>query len=140
MQALSPLSRCAEICGLSAQELIVGGSPRPEHELLAARYFRSSAVRKATMRHAMVNAIRAALRASQTRSAADLLIALRMMLGSRRARTGAPRRRSRRWVHESRRPVQGVLADRREKREATNAVIINFADRQATRASSRASG
>ncbi|MGA9598680.1 MAG: polysaccharide deacetylase, partial [Methylocystis sp.] len=105
MQSLSPLSRCAQICGLSSQEMILGASPRPEHELLAARYSRSSTVGKATMRSAMVAAIRAALRASQKRSAAELLVALRMMLGARRGRSGAPRRRSRRCFYESRRPV-----------------------------------
>ena len=108
MQSLSPLSRCAQICGLSSQEMILGASPRPEHELLAARYSRSSNVGKATMRSAMVAAIRAALRASQKRSAAELLVALRLMLpGARRAAAshGAPRRRSRRCFYESRRPV-----------------------------------
>ena len=89
MQSLLPLLRCAQICGLTSQEMIVGARPRPEHELLAARYFRSSSVGKATMRTALVAAIRAALKASQTRSAAELLVALRMMLRERSGRSGA---------------------------------------------------
>ena len=140
MSSLTPLSRCAQICGLSSQEMILGASPRPEYELLAARYSRSSTVGKATMRSAMVAAIRAALRASQNRSAAELLIALRMMLGARRGRSGAPRRRSRRCFYESRRPVAVFSGSPRAERGAASAVIVNFAERRAALASSRALG
>jgi hypothetical protein len=140
MQSLLPLSRCAQICGLTSQEMIVGASPRPEHELLAARYFRSSTVGKATMRSAMVAAIRAALKASQTRSAAEILVALRMMLGERRGRSGAQRRRDRRCFYESRRPVAISGGPPRTERGAASAVIVNFAERRAALASSRALG
>jgi hypothetical protein len=140
MQSLSPLSHCAQICGLTSLEMIVGASPRPEHEFLAARYLRSSIVSKATMRSAMVAAIRAALLASQTRSAAELLIALRMMLGARRSRSGAPRRRSRRCFYESRRPVLVVGGSAGAERGAASAVILSFAERRAALASSRALG
>jgi hypothetical protein len=88
MQSLLPLSLCTEICGLSPEELIIGARPRPEHEFLATRYFHSSSVVKATMRGAMVAAIRDALKASQTRPAAELLVALRVMLEGERSRPG----------------------------------------------------
>ncbi|HTO80344.1 MAG TPA: hypothetical protein VMJ31_11280 [Methylocystis sp.] len=140
MQSLSPLSRCAQICGLTSQEMIVGASPRPEHELLAARYSRSSTVGKATMRSAMVAAIRAALKASQTRSAAELLVALRMMLGGRRSRSGAPRRSSRRCFYECRRPVPIFGGTPGNLRGAASADILDFAERRAVLASSRALG
>jgi len=140
MQSLLPLLRCAQICGLTSQEMIVGARPRPEHELLAARYFRSSSVGKATMRTALVAAIRAALKASQTRSAAELLVALRMMLREWRGRSGAPRRRSRRCFYESRRPVAVSSGTPRNQHGAASAVIVNFAERRAALASSRALG
>jgi hypothetical protein len=140
MQPLSPLSRCARICGLTAQEMIVGASPRPEHELLAARYFHSSTVGKATMRTAMVAAIRAALQASQPRSAAEFLVALRMMLGKRRGRSGAARRRSRRCFYGSRSPVQAFGGTPREERLAASAEIVILAERRTALASSRAWG
>jgi len=139
MQALSPLSRCAQICGLTSQEMIVGASPRPEHELLAARYFHSSTVGKATMRTAMVAAIRDALQASQPRSAAELLVALRMMLGRRRGGPGAARRRSRRCSSGGRSPLQPFGATFREERWASADIII-LAERRAALASSRAWG
>ena len=113
MQSLSPLSRCARICGLTSQEMIVGASPRPEHELLATRYFRSSKAGKATMRSAIVAAIRAALQACLPRSAAELLVALRLMLAERRSPSGAQQRsharaqrRRSRCFYASRSPVQ----------------------------------
>jgi len=140
MQPLSPLSRCARICGLTSQELIVGASPSPEHEVLAARYFHSSTVGKARMRTAMVAAIRAALQASQPRSAAELLVVLRLMLGKRRDRSGASRRRSRRCFYESRRPVQAYGGTRREARREASADIVILAERRAARTSGRASG
>jgi hypothetical protein len=149
MQSLSPLSRCARICGLTSQEMIVGASPRPEHELLATRYFRSSKAGKATMRSAIVAAIRAALQACLPRSAADLLVALRMMLARRRSpstaqwrsHSRAQRRRSR-CFYASRSPVQ--LPNSRsapcEKRSAAGAEIIILAERGAALSSSLARG
>ncbi|ARN83234.1 hypothetical protein B1812_21520 [Methylocystis bryophila] len=82
MQALAPLSCCAQICGLASSEMIVGAAPRPEHAFLAASYVQGSRAVKATMRSAMVTAIRAALKAYQMRSAAELLVALRVMIAS----------------------------------------------------------
>jgi len=140
MQSLLPLSRCARICGLTCQELIVGASPRPEHALLAARYNRSSTVGKARMRSAMVAAIRAALKASLTHSAAELLVALRTMLGERRNRFDAPRRRSRRCFYEIRRPVAAFGEWPRAERGAASGVVIDFAERRAALASSRGLG
>ncbi len=131
MPSLSPLSRCSQVCGLTSKEMIVGASPRPEHEVLAARYFRSSTVGKATMRRAMVAAIRAALKASETRSAAELLVVLRMMLGSRRDRSGAPRRRRRRRSYESRRAVEAAGPTRLVDRGGGSAEIVSLAERRA---------
>ena len=149
MQSLSPLSRCARICGLTSQEMIVGASPRPEHELLATRYFRSSKAGKATMRSAIVAAIRAALRACLPRSAAELLVALRLMLARRRSpsvpqqrsHARAQRRRSR-CFYASRSPVQleHCRAAPCAKRGAAGAEIIILAERCAARSSSLAGG
>lgn len=149
MQSLSPLSRCARICGLTSQEMIVGASPRPEHELLATRYFRSSKAGKATMRMAIVAAIRAALRACLTRSAADLLVALRLMLGERRSpsttqwrsHSRAQRRRSR-CFYESRSPIQVQHSSKAPcgKRGAAGAEIIVLAERCVARSTSLARG
>lgn len=139
MQSLSPLSHCAQVCGLTSKEMIVGASPRPEYELLAARYFRSSTVGKATMRRAMVAAIRAALKASETRSAAELLIVLRMMLGARRSRSGSPRRRSRRRAYESRRGVEAPGRKRPDGRRAESADVVSLAERRAALLSGRPS-
>ncbi|MFY9655043.1 MAG: hypothetical protein WAK01_00435 [Methylocystis sp.] len=149
MQSLSPLSRCARICGLTSQELIVGASPRPEHELLATRYLRSSKAGKATMRSAMVAAIRAALQACLPRSAADILVALRLMLAKRPSPSGAQwrshsraRRRRRRCFYASRRPVQlqHLRAAPCEKRGAASADIIILAERCAALSSSLVRG
>lgn len=95
--SLLPLALCTEICGLAPEEMIIGAKPRPEHELLAARYFHSSTLVKATMRGAMVAAIREALKASQARPAAEVLVALRVMLQRDRSRAcGASARGARR--------------------------------------------
>jgi hypothetical protein len=142
MQSLTPLSRCARICGLTSQEMIVGASPRPEHELLATRYFRSSKAGKATMRNVIVAAIRAALGACLLRSAAELLVALRLMLAKRRSPSTAParshpralRRRSR-CFYTSRSPVQvqQFRAAPCGKRSPSGAEIIILAERCAAR-------
>lgn len=145
MQSLSPLSRCARICGLTSQEMIVGASPRPEHELLATRYFRSSKAGKATMRSAIVAAIRAALKACLPRSAAELLVALRLMLGKRRSPSGAQsrshsraQRRRGRCFYASRSPVQlqQWRAAPCERRGGAGAEIIILAERCAALRSS----
>ncbi|BDV39746.1 hypothetical protein [Methylocystis bryophila] len=136
MQSLSPLSRCAQICGLTPKELIVGASPRPEHEFLAARYYRSSTIGKARMRRAMVAAIRAALKAAEPRSAADLLVALRMMLGRRRGRSWGARRRTRR-SHQSRCAVEAPVGRPGDERGERGAIIVDFVERQAALASCR---
>ncbi len=129
--SLSPLARCSEVCGLTSKEMIVGASPRPEHEALAARYFRSSTAGRATMRRQMVAAIRAALKASETHSAAELLVVLRIMLGGRRERSGAPRRQRRRRSYESRRPLGASVPARPEPRGAASADIVSLAERRA---------
>jgi hypothetical protein len=133
IQALAPLSRCAEICGLSAKELIVGSSPRPEHEILAGRYSSSSDSRKATMRVVMVSAIRAALKEHQLRPAAELLVALRMMLASQQSfvRDDATRR-ARRRLRQRRRPLERLIETDREERALASAVVVNLAERRAT--------
>jgi hypothetical protein len=137
-QALSPLSYCAEICGLTAREMIVGASARPEHEHMAAYYFRCSSVDQATMRRALVAAIRAALQSSETRLAADLLVALRMMLEGQRVHLSAGRRRSRGGFYRSRRAVEGLIETDHEERATTGEVIVNLAERRINRGSGHA--
>ena len=115
MQALAPLSCCAEICGLASSEMIIGARPRPEHEFLAASYFHGSSVVKATMRGAMVAAIRAALGAYQMRPAAELLVALRVMLAGEQ--------------------VESSSETPRDEPAREGAVIVNLAERRVNLAS-----
>lgn len=118
MRTLLPLSRCAQICGLQAKELIVGARPRAEHRRLAARYRRCSEANKQVMRVAMVQAIRAAVARSAFVPAAELLTALRLMLSAERRdaacvqRGGARGRRANRQT--SRQPLP-IWPDRRPK-------------------------
>ncbi len=98
-RALSPLSRCAEICGLKATEIILGAKPGPQHRRLVARY-RSFVVGGRPYLYARIVAdIRAALEICAMQQAADLFVVLRLLVGSseqRFARRAAPRRPKRR--------------------------------------------
>jgi len=118
MRTLLPLSRCAEICGLHAKELIVGARPRAEHRRLAARYRRCSEANKQVMRVAMVQAIRAAVERSAFVPAAELLTALRLMLSAERRDATCVQRGGRRGQRSNRRASRQPLQswpDRRPK-------------------------
>ncbi len=134
IQALAPLSHCAEICGLSSEEMIIGSRPRPEHGILAERYFSSSNSRKATMRVVMVSAIRTALKDHQLLPAAELLVALRVMLAGQQGfvRDDA-QRGARRRLRQRRRPLEPFIETAREERAPASAVVVNLAERRAAR-------
>ncbi len=134
IQALAPLARCAEICGLSANEMIVGSSPRVEQGILAERYFHSSKRGKATMRVAMVSAIRAALKDNQLRPAAEVFVALRVMLADRQDYVCATRRHDRRRICQRGRPGKLLSEKRAEERALASAVVVNLAERRVARA------
>lgn len=119
-QALLPLSLCAKICGLTSKEMIIGAKPRPEHEALAARYFYSPSAVKASMRGAMVSAIRTALRADQNCFAAELLVALRTMLAGNRSNSIAALSQHRRSLPQCRRPVERLIESLGSKRARPN--------------------
>jgi hypothetical protein len=138
-QALAPLSRCADVCGLSPKEMIVGSRPRVEHGILAERYFCSSKSGKEAMRVAMVSAIRAALKDHQLRPAAELFVALRVMLAGRQGHLRAARRHDRRRFGQRRQAFERFLETRCEQRAPASAVIVNLAERRAARATARAS-
>lgn len=130
-QTLLPLSRCAEICGLEPQELIIGARPRPEHAILKARYFQGSSLAKATLRAGLVAAIRNALHSGQERLAAELLVALRVMLAGEGAASCATRQ-SRRPSSRYRRPVKSFSETQGE--EFSSAIVVNLAERRANAA------
>ena len=139
MQALLSLSHCAEICGLTSKEMIIGARPRPEHTLLATCYFRSSNADKTTLRVGMVAAIRAALNARQLRSAAELLVALRVMLAGERRHSSAPGSQGRRGLPRCRQPLQKFIETLGDKRAPVGAVVLSLAERRANLASHCAS-
>lgn len=131
-QALLPLARCAEICGLEPQEMIIGARPRPEHEILKARYFQGSSLAKATLRAGLVAAIRTAVDSRQERLAAELLIALRVMLvGESNASGVAPQ--GRRSSYRYRRPLKSLIETRGE--QLASAIVVNLAERRSNVAS-----
>ena len=135
IEALAPLSRCAEICGLSSKEMIVGSRPGPEHAIVAELYFYSPNSRKTKLRAAMVSAIRAAVKDHQLRRAAELFVALRVMLTRRRA----TRRHDRHKFRQKRWPPERSIESRPGALAPASAIIINFAERSAARMSERAS-
>ncbi len=136
-QALLPLSRCTEICGLEAQEMIIGARPRPEHEILKARYFQGSSMAKATLRAGLVAAIRTALHSRQERLAAELLVALRVMLVGEGAPSGVARQ-GRRTSSRYRRPIKSFSEKRGD--ELASAIVVNLADHRADIATNCATG
>lgn len=132
-QSLLPLSRCAEFCGLTPQEMIIGARPRPEHEVLKARYIQGSSVAKATLRAGIVAAIRTALESCQERLAAELLVALRVMLAGERSPSGVGQRQTRRASSRYRRPIETFNETRGD--ELASAIVVNLAERRANLAS-----
>lgn len=127
IQELAPLSHCAEFCGLSAKEMIVGSTPRPEHALLAETYFCSPNSRKLMMRVAIVSAIRAALKDQHLPRAAELLVALRVMLATGRGQVGAKGRQARQKFRQKGWPLERLLETRRDAR----AILVDLAERSA---------
>ncbi|MFY9655946.1 MAG: hypothetical protein WAK01_05060 [Methylocystis sp.] len=131
-QALLPLSRCEELCDLTPQEMIIGARPRPEHEELKARYRQGSSIAKATLRAGIVAAIRTALDSRQERLAAELLVALRVMLAGDRRHAGVARQ-GRRASSRYRRPINNFNETRGEG--LVSAIVVNLAERRANLAS-----
>lgn len=76
------IGRCAEICGLRSNELVLGVSPSKKHERLLANY-RFGAHDDEGPHKALVADIRAAVAGGAARHAADLLVALRRLLAMR---------------------------------------------------------
>jgi hypothetical protein len=83
MNELAPLSKCISITGLRPNELILGVTPSERHERLLASYQFAEMLGGGELRSALVEDIRAALETFAFEHAADLLIVLRNVLGSR---------------------------------------------------------
>jgi hypothetical protein len=80
------------------------------------------------LRDGLVAAIRTALNSCQERLAAELLVALRVMLTSEVAPSGVARQ-SRRASSRHRRPIKSFSETRGE--EFASAIVVNLADRRA---------
>jgi hypothetical protein len=83
MDELAPLSKCKSFAGLRPNELILGVAPSERHERLLASYQFVEMCGGENMQSALVDDIRAAVATFALKHAADLLIVLRKVLGSR---------------------------------------------------------
>jgi hypothetical protein len=79
------------------------------------------------------------LKDHQLRPAAELFVALRVMLAGRQGHLRAARPHDRRRFRQRRQAFERFLETRREQRAPASAVIVNLAERRAARASGRAS-
>jgi hypothetical protein len=89
-QGLIAADLCARLCGLAADEMLIGVTPHQRHEALVSDYLNRAAATGAAPHAVLVADLRAALARGARDQAADLFLALRRLPPPR---SGAPMRR-----------------------------------------------
>lgn len=112
---LMTVARCAELCGLGPEEIVLGVSPSAMHDSLFDSYLLQRHLTWAGLRDMIVADLRMALDLGAKKRAADLLIVLRRFLSARR-----------RGVGESASFAARPRAPRGRESKPTSAAVVEF--------------